>query len=311
LDPERCIAIIPVGAVEAHGPHLPVITDTVINEGVVTAFMRKMQQLQLQQQQQQQSQEADGGAGLREATLLVLPTQSVGCSLEHMSFPGTISHSQNRLVDMWTDVGDSIARAGLRKVMFVNSHGGQPQAVDIVALILRKKYDMLVVKANLLRFALPAHIAEKFGQEELDHGIHGGAVETSMMLHLAHHLVDQTKFANFRSSALDIIESAQFKVIQPEGGPCPFAWASEDLHVCGACGDPRLASAELGAEIVDHLATVLSDAVSDMLRFHRLQKGPAHRGCSPAAPCGKESRASRLLVLWFGHKNARAPSAVA
>jgi creatinine amidohydrolase len=160
LDAPRVIAILPVGAIEQHGPHLPVEVDARINAGILERVLEIVPD---------------------ELPVTLLPAMPVGKSNEHIAFPGTLSLSAETLIRLWTEIGESVARAGVRKMVIFNSHGGQPQIADIVARDLRVRFAMLVVTVNGYSLGKPQGL---FPESELRHGIHGGTVETSMMLHL-------------------------------------------------------------------------------------------------------------------------------
>jgi creatinine amidohydrolase len=173
LDAERTIAVLPVGAVEQHGPHLPVWVDSAINCGIIERAVPKIPD---------------------DLSVLVLPLMPVGKSDEHLAFPGTLSLSAETLIRVWTEIGESIHRTGIRKLVLFNSHGGQPQIMDIVARDLRVRHAMLVVAYSWYAGGLPAGL---FDEAEVRHGIHAGAVETSMMLHLRPDLVRMDLAADF------------------------------------------------------------------------------------------------------------------
>lgn len=239
VDPETTIAVLPVGAIEQHGPHLPLGTDAAIAEGIVRRALALLPE---------------------EASVLVLPTQAVGDSVEHRDFPGTLQASPETLIGLWSDIGRSVARTGIRKMVIFNSHGGQPQIVDIVAQRLRMELEMMVVRATYFQFGTPPGL---FLAEELEHGIHGGAFETSMMLHLHPDLVRREAIADFVPLSKEMEQ--RYDVMRPEG-PAGFAWASQDLHPTGACGDATAASAEAGARQVGHAARTLAAVLDDLRR---------------------------------------------
>src|SRR5215472_9473715 len=163
--PSDTVAVLPVGAIEQHGPHLPVYVDACLNEGVVARAMALIPP---------------------ELPVTFLPMQAVGKSNEHLAFPGTLSLSAETLIRLWTEIGESVHRAGVRKLVLFNSHGGQPQIMDIVARDLRVRCGMFVVTCGTYALGRPAGL---FPESELKHGIHGGSVETSMMMHLRPELV--------------------------------------------------------------------------------------------------------------------------
>lgn len=231
LDAAKTVALLPLAAVEQHGPHLAVAVDAVINEGVIARALRFLP------------------ASL---PLLVLPALAIGRSDEHEDFPGTLSLSPETAVRLWEEVADGVARAGIRKLVLCNSHGGQSQLLDIVGRRLRRKYRMLVVQVNLYRLWDARRV---FGAREVEHGIHGGAVETSLMFHLRPDLVRRGKLRNFVPSSLALAK--RHKEIGAHGR-VPFSWLAQDLSASGAAGDARLASAKRGRVLLEAAAARLA-----------------------------------------------------
>lgn len=249
LDPEAAVALLPVAATEQHGPHLPVSVDADINAGVVAAaFALAPSDLQV----------------------MVLPMLPIGKSNEHAAFPGTLSLRVETLIALWTDVGESVARAGLRKLVFLNSHGGQPQVMEIVTRDLRVRLGMLAVGCSTYGFGLPEGL---FSEEEALHGIHAGEIETSMMLHLRPAPVKREKFADFRSMAYDIARDNLELRLE---GAVGFGWMSQDLHPSGAAGDARDADAERGRLCLENAARGLVTLLGEVSRYplSRLKSGP-------------------------------------
>ena len=156
--PARWIAVLPLAATEQHGPHLPVGTDVMIAQ----AYLARVRELL---------------ADTIPATFL--PLQPVGISTEHIDYPGTLTLPTEVALQSWMALGTSVARAGIKKLVMVTSHGGNSAAMSLVAQDLRAKYGLLVVTTGWARFGAPEGL---FSAEELRHGIHGGAVETSIML---------------------------------------------------------------------------------------------------------------------------------
>ncbi|HET9019480.1 MAG TPA: creatininase family protein [Acetobacteraceae bacterium] len=234
--PADAVAVLPVAAIEQHGPHLPVSVDTTINQGLVARTLTKL---------------AD------DMPVLVLPTQAVGLSVEHIRFPGTLTGSPESLLALWTEIGESVARAGVRRLVILNTHGGQPQLGDLLCMRLRGRARMFAVNCFWSRLGRP---------EGLDDpgGLHGGLIETSLMLHLAPERVDRTRAANFRSAWLD--HEAAFPMLRPQG-PIGFGWETQDLHPAGALGDASRASAEIGARVLDFAATRLAALLEEVRRF--------------------------------------------
>lgn len=219
IDPEATIAVLPVAATEQHGPHLPVSTDSAIMQGMLDEVIAILPD---------------------ELDIRILPVQSVGKSNEHIRAPGTLTLPATTLIDAWTELGVSVARAGLRKIVFVNSHGGNEEIMGIVARELRLRCGMLAVKTSWQRFGRPAGM---YTELEDRHGIHGGDVETSLMLHFRPDLVDMAKAGNFVSNVARA--EADFQLLRHTGTHA-FAWIAGDLNPHGVVGDAGIATAEKG-----------------------------------------------------------------
>ncbi|ABD05280.1 Creatininase [Rhodopseudomonas palustris HaA2] len=239
-DPARWIAVLPLAATEQHGPHLPLGTDVIIAQ----AYLARVHELLP-----------------AELPATFLPLQPVGLSGEHLSFPGTLTLSTETALRLWTEIGDSVARAGVRKLVMVTSHGGNSAAMGLVAQDLRTRHRMLAVTTGWARFGLPDGL---FAADELRHGIHGGAVETAIMLAHAPDQVRTDRIADFRPATLAMEREFRFLSAQR---PAPFAWAAQDLHRSGAIGDATAASADKGRQALDHGARAFCELLADVDRF--------------------------------------------
>jgi creatinine amidohydrolase len=228
--PPDTVAVLPVAAVEQHGPHLPVSVDASINAGILSRALALLPD---------------------DAPVLALPMQSVGLSVEHIRFPGTLTLSAETLIALLTEIGRSVFRAGVRRLVILNSHGGQPQVVDLVCRRLRGD-GMFAVGCMASRLGLPPSVT--LTRDEQVHGIHGGLVETSLMLHLHPDRVRMAHATDFRSAWLD--REASMSLLTPEGG-VGFGWETQDLHPAGALGDAGAATAALGEAILEHQALQL------------------------------------------------------
>jgi len=195
--------------------------------------------------------------------LTCLPAVNYGKSVEHDDFAGTISLSTNTLIGVWTDVGEAVARSGVKKLIIFNSHGGQPQVMDIVARDLRKRFGMLVVTVSWFGFGLPDGL---FDADELKHGLHAGDVETSIMRHLHPDLVDMSRAEDFVSVGREMESSGNFKYLTPEGG-VGFGWLAQDLNPSGATGNASKATAAKGERCVEHAANRLVELVREVDTF--------------------------------------------
>ena len=240
LDAARQVALLPVASIEQHGPHLPLGTDAAINTGIVTRAVELTPM---------------------ETPLLVLPMLPVGLSPEHRDFAGTLTLSADTLTRTVVEIGEGIARSGLRKLILFNSHGGQPPVLDIAAQELRTRHALLAVVANSWRLMKPA---EFFPPAEREAGIHAGANETSLILHLHPGLVRRDRIADFPSAA------RQHERDHPElagGGRFKFAWQTQDLNPSGAVGDARLGTAEAGEALIEQAARALVALATDLSRL--------------------------------------------
>jgi creatinine amidohydrolase len=240
LDSERVVAILPVGAVEQHGPHLPVRVDAAINAGIIARAVELMP---------------------ADCPVLVLPMMPVGKSDEHLAFPGTLTQSYETLGRAWFELGESVHRAGIRKLLFFNSHGGQPQLLDIVCRELRVRLGMFAVSVMWPRLI---DMDDLFEVDENRHGIHGGQSETSVMLHLHPELVEMDRAENFVPLSVQIEREGE--MLGPEGA-ASFGWQTQDLHPKGACGNATKATADLGKLTVERAAARLLVLIDEISRY--------------------------------------------
>ncbi len=241
LDRARCIAVLPVAAIEQHGPHLPLNVDTTLVEGVIAAALPQLP---------------------ADLPVLFLPTQAVGLSPEHAAFAGTLTLKAETVIRLWTELAESVAATGVKKLVLLNSHGGQVGLLDVVARDLRARLGLLVYSVNWFNLPLldqrGASIHSLFSAEEHRFGIHAGEIETSMMLALKPDQVDMTKAQNFRSSSQDRAE--KFSLLG-DGKSAKLAWQMQDYNPYGAVGNAAAASAEKGQAVLNaagrSLATLL------------------------------------------------------
>jgi creatinine amidohydrolase len=243
------IAVLPVAAIEQHGPHLPVGVDSYIAE----AYLARVRALLPQ-----------------ESGALFLPVQTVGASDEHRAFRGTLTLSPETALRAFIEIGESVHRAGIHKLIIINSHGGNIALIDLAARQLRVRHNMLAVHASWGRFGYPDGL---FSEAEHTHGIHGGDIETSIMLAAYPHLVRRDKIANFKPVTYDI--EREHKYLHADF-PAGFGWMTQDLHASGALGDASLATAEKGNAALDHGARAFVELLRDVEKFDLagLSSGP-------------------------------------
>jgi creatinine amidohydrolase len=200
-----------------------------------------------------------------------LPLQWIGKSDEHLAYPGTLTLSPETAIRSWIEIGESVFRAGVRKLVIVNSHGGNSAVMEIVARDLRVRLGMLAVTSSWSRFGYPDGL---FSEAERTHGIHGGAIESALMRAIRPDVVREDKVANFKSEAAAM--EREFKWLRPDR-PAGFGWMTQDLNEQGALGDARDGSREKGEAALEHGARAFIELLNDVDRFDlgRLKDGPA------------------------------------
>ena len=250
----RTVALLPVGAVEQHGPHLPLNVDTALAEGIVQAALPQLP---------------------AQVPVLVLPTQSIGLSLEHAAYAGTLGLSPATLLALWTEIGACVARAGVKKLLIFNAHGGNVSSMDIVARQLRVQCGLLVYHSSWFNLPQPAGVKEAFSAHEHRFGVHAGETETSMMLHLAPQQVDMAQARNFPSTSED---RARAFPILGNGRSAKLGWAMQDYNPCGAAGNAAAADAQRGQALVEGAAASLAQLLQEI---HQL---PASTLCDTPTP---------------------------
>lgn len=235
---ESVVLLQPVGAIEQHGPHLPLIVDAAIATAVVGKALEQLEP---------------------DIPAYALPPLYYGKSNEHWHFPGTITLSAQTLMTMLMEVGASLYRAGFRKLALVNGHGGQPQVMEIVARDLHQHYDELQV-FPLFVWNVPQLPVDLFTPKELEWGIHAGDIETSLMLSL---LPEQVRMA---------AAVTEFPPVPPDSllsmeGKLPFAWTTHDLSRSGVLGDATIATPEKGRQLLAALTAGWVQVIRDLHRF--------------------------------------------
>ena len=251
----RTVAVLPVAAIEQHGPHLPLHVDATLLQGVIDAALPQLPAA---------------------VPALFLPPQNVGFSTEHTAFPGTLTLSPATIIALWSELGACVARAGVRKLLLLNGHGGQVSVMDIVARELRQRHGLLVYSASWFSLPLPPEVQGLFSAEEHRFGIHGGEVETSMMLHLAPGTVRMEQAQRWRSSSQDRAESY---AVLGNGRSAKMGWAIEDYHPSGAVGNAADATADKGRTVVDAAAAALVQLLQEI-------------DALPWAPAGSSARSA-------------------
>lgn len=240
----QTIAILPVAATEQHGPHLPLSVDSALVDGVIAAAVPHI---------------------AADVPALFLPTQAVGFSPEHAAFAGTLTLKADTLMRLWTDIAESAAAAGVRKLVLFNSHGGQVGLLDVVARDLRARLGLLVYSVNWFGLPLVGPQGEDvnalFSAHEHRFGIHAGDIETSMMLALAPQHVDMAQAQNFASSSEE--RSKQYAILG-NGKSAKLGWQMQDYNAAGAVGNAAAATADKGRTVVDAAGLALARLLAEL-----------------------------------------------
>jgi creatinine amidohydrolase len=251
-DVGQVVAVLPVGATEQHGPHLPLSVDSDLVDAVVGAALLRL---------------------APEVPVLVLPTQTIGKSNEHARFPGTLTLRAETLIQVWTELGACVAATGVRKLLLFNAHGGQVGLMDIVGRDLRARHDMLVYHSNWYDLPLAEDAMAPFDAAERRFGVHGGDIETSMMLAARPGPVDMAQAQDFKSTSQ---QRAQHYPILGNGRSARMAWQMQDYNRQGAAGNARAATREKGQALItsagEQLALLLAEL--SQLALSTLVDGP-------------------------------------
>jgi creatinine amidohydrolase len=244
LDPARCVAVLPLGATEQHGPHLPLDVDRLLAESMVHGAVQRLQP---------------------GTPVLVLPTLSVGLSTEHVAFAGTLTLSSETALRVLVELGQSVSRAGVRKLLMFNAHGGHVSLMDLAARDLRA-HGLTVFHTSYEQLPLGAAMAA-FDAVERRHGVHAGEVETSMMLALAPQQVRMDLAQAAESSAIGRVQSAPLL----GQGHSRLGWHVQDLHPSGAVGHAERADAPRGQALLEAIHLQLSQLLVQLVAFEPLK----------------------------------------
>ena len=247
LDLARAIAVLPLGATEQHGPHLPLSVDANLAHSMVQIAATHLPP---------------------DLPALFLPVQRIGYSPEHTAFAGTLSLKAETVMRLWTDIAESVSASGVNKLVLFNTHGGHVGLMDVVARELRTRLGMLVYGVSWFNLPLKSPDGEdlmtRFSAGEQRFGVHGGQIETAMMLALKPRLVRQSKARDFASSSQ---QRARDFALLGNGKSAKLAWAAQDLNPDGAAGNASAANVDDGLALVDAAGRALAALLVEIDRL--------------------------------------------
>ena len=237
LPRDATLLVLPTAAIEQHGHHLPLATDTLINNLLLGHALQKLSP---------------------DLPVFALPPVHYGKSNEHIGFAGTLAVSATTFMAVLRDLGRSLSSAGFQKLVLYNTHGGNTALIDVMSRDLRAEF-------GLRTFALHGSGGIEFeglSAQEKAYGFHAGEVETALLLASAPELVDRSAYTvNY------IADVSRPELLLPENAPATFAWLTRDIAPSGVMGDPRPATAENGARWLEQAATRLAAALEAMARY--------------------------------------------
>lgn len=236
---EDVVLVQPVGAIEQHGPHLPLVVDAAIGVAVLGRALEKLSS---------------------SIPVYALPPLSYGKSNEHWHFPGTITLTAQTLMTTLMEVAESVYRAGFRKLVLMNSHGGQPQIMEIVARDLHQKYEDFAV-FPVFTWRVPHQVTRLLSPQEREFGIHAGDAETSLMLAI---LPEQVRMERAQPEYPPPLPVDSLLSLE---GSVPFAWTTRDISRSGTIGDPTTATREKGKQILESVSDGWVQVLEDIYRF--------------------------------------------
>jgi creatinine amidohydrolase len=237
LSRDRTLLVLPTAAIEQHGPHLPLATDTLINNLLLGKALERLP---------------------AEMPVYALPPVCYGKSNEHIGFPGTLSVTAQTFLAVVRDLGASLSAAGFKKLVLYNTHGGNTSLVDVLARDLRAEFGLRTFSL----FGSGGAALEGVSAQERAYGFHAGEIETAFLLHAVPELVHRGEYTKNYIASVD-----QPELLKPEGSASNFAWLTKDIAPSGVLGDPAPATAENGERWANEAAARIAEILVAMYKF--------------------------------------------
>jgi creatinine amidohydrolase len=250
-DKANTVILLPVAAIEQHGPHLPIAVDSAIVLGVLGDALKRLD---------------------ARTPCYVAPPLYYGKSDEHIRFPGTCTVSAATLLATLSELIDSFARAGFGKVALVNGHGGQPQVIDIAAREARHRHPQMSVFPCFI-WKVPHVGAELVPALEAQIGIHASALETALLLAL---LPDTVRMKEAVREYPPIPLEGPISMEGERPHTQGFAWLTHELSRSGVIGDATIATPEMGMRLLDSLGQGWARLIESMVAFKQPDAGAGH-----------------------------------
>ncbi|MBB6142073.1 creatinine amidohydrolase [Silvibacterium bohemicum] len=242
LPKDSTLLVLPTAAIEQHGHHLPLATDTLINNLLLGKALEKLP---------------------AEMSVYALPPVCYGKSNEHIGFPGTLSVSASTFMSVVRDIGASVAAAGFKKLALYNTHGGNASLVDVMARDLRAEFGL----RTFTLFGSGGISFEGISAQEKAYGFHAGEIETAFLLSATPELVDISAYTVNYIANIDAPD-----LLRPENAAATFAWLTRDIAASGVMGDPTPATAENGTRWTDQASTRIAQALEAMVKYENLYR---------------------------------------